>query len=147
MKKLKLISILLLFSVFTRAQNDSSITHYLDSLKNPKNENEKIYSSVDQMPLFPGGIAELYKFLNEIKYPKKAKRNGIYGRVYVSFIVNSEGHVVDAKIIRGLGYGIDEEVLHVINKMPDWEPGKVNDRRVSVQYNLPVNFNLKRSNK
>ena len=99
------------------------------------------------MPSFPGGEAELFKFLKEIKYPRKARRNRIMGKVYVTFIINTEGHVVDAKILRGLGYGIDEEVLHVINKMPDWEPGKVNDRRVSVQYNLPVNFNLKRSNK
>ena len=62
----------------------------------------------------------------------------------MTFIINTEGHVVDAKILRGLGYGIDEEVLRVINKMPNWVPGKINDRSESVQYNLPVNFNMNR---
>lgn len=144
MKKLSTILSIIMISVFVKAQTDSSNTHSTDSLKNQKHENEKIYSNVEQMPSFPGGEAELFKFLKEIKYPRKARRNRIMGKVYVTFIINTEGHVVDAKILRGLGYGIDEEVLRVINKMPNWVPGKINDRSVSVQYNLPVNFNMNR---
>ncbi len=59
-----------------------------------------------------------------------------------NFNLFTEGNVVDAKILRGLGYGIDEVVMRLINKIPNWVPEKINGRRVSVQYNLPVNFNL-----
>ncbi len=58
------------------------------------------------------------------------------------FVVNSDGKIENVKILRGLGYGLDEEVLRVVNKMPDWIPGKQNGKEVNVQFNLPVNFNL-----
>lgn len=142
MKKLIsfLILIFLMFSIFTKAQTDFSNIHSRDSLKNVKQE--VIFTTVEQMPEFPGGQEKLNKFLLQIKYPRAARKKGVSGKVYVTFVVNSDGKIKNVKILRGLGYGLDEEVLRVVNKMPDWIPGKQNGKEVSVQYNLPVNFNL-----
>ena len=104
----------------------------------------KIFTIVEEMPQFPGGgEAALVKYLqNNIKYPPMARENGIEGIVYVTFVVDKDGKVKDAKILRGRGAGMDEEALRVIRSMPDWKAGKQNGRTVAVQYNLPVNFKL-----
>jgi protein TonB len=107
-------------------------------------EEEKVFTVVEEMPTFPGGEEQLFKYLrNNIKFPAVARENGIQGRVFVTFVVDKDGKVKDAKILRGIGGGCDEEALRVIRNMPDWKAGKQNGRAVSVQYNLPVNFTLK----
>jgi protein TonB len=103
----------------------------------------KIFTVVEEMPSFPGGEEKLFEYLGKIKYPSIARENGISGRVYVTFVVDKDGKIKDAKILRGIGGGCDEEALRVVRSMPDWKPGRQNGRNVSVQYNLPVNFNLK----
>lgn len=103
----------------------------------------KIFTVVEEMPSFPGGEEKLFEYLSKIKYPSIARENGISGRVYVTFVVDKDGKIKDAKILRGIGGGCDEEALRVVRSMPDWKPGRQNGRSVSVQYNLPVNFNLK----
>ncbi len=104
----------------------------------------KIFTIVEEMPAFPGGDTKLFEFLQKnIKYPPIARENGIQGRVYVTFVVDKEGKIKDAKVIRGIGGGCDEEALRVVRAMPDWKIGKQNGRPVAVQYNLPINFTLK----
>lgn len=104
----------------------------------------KIFTVVEEMPSFPGGEEKLFDYLRKnIKFPPVARENGIQGRVFVTFVVDKDGRVKDARILRGIGGGCDEEALRVISNMPDWKPGKQNGRSVSVQYNLPVNFTLK----
>ncbi len=103
----------------------------------------KVFTVVEEMPKFPGGEEKLFEYLSKIKYPSMARENGITGRVYVTFIVDKDGKIKDAKVLRGIGGGCDEEALRVVRAMPDWTPGKQNGRNVTVQYNLPVNFNLK----
>lgn len=104
----------------------------------------KIFTIVEEMPSFPGGEGKLFEFLTKnIKYPPIARENGIQGRVYVTFVVDKEGKIKDAKVVRGIGGGCDEEALRVVRAMPDWKIGKQNGRPVAVQYNLPVNFTLK----
>jgi protein TonB len=104
----------------------------------------KIFTVVEEMPTFPGGEEKLFDYLRKnIKFPPVARENGIQGRVFVTFVVDKDGKVKDAKILRGIGGGCDEEALRVIRNMPDWKAGKQNGRPVSVQYNLPVNFTLK----
>lgn len=104
----------------------------------------KIFTVVEEMPTFPGGEEELFKYLQRnIKYPAIARENGISGRVYVTFVVDKDGKIKDAKILRGVGGGCDEEALRVVRNMPDWKSGRQNGRPVQVQYNLPVNFTLK----
>ncbi|TAH38382.1 MAG: energy transducer TonB [Bacteroidetes bacterium] len=104
----------------------------------------KIFTVVEEMPGFPGGEGKLFEYLQKnIKYPPVARENGIQGRVYVTFVVDKEGKIRDAKILRGIGGGCDEEALRVVRSMPDWKAGRQNGRSVQVQYNLPVNFTLK----
>lgn len=104
----------------------------------------KVFTIVEEMPSFPGGEAKLMEYLQtKIKYPGIARENGISGRVYVTFVVDKDGKIKEAKLLRGIGGGCDEEALRVVKSMPDWKPGRQNGRNVSVQYNLPVNFNLK----
>ncbi|HKR07251.1 MAG TPA: energy transducer TonB [Bacteroidia bacterium] len=105
---------------------------------------ETVYTQVEVMPQFSdGGDAELKNYLqNNLKYPVEAKEKKIKGTVFVSFVVDKTGKVRDAKILRGVGYGCDEEVLRILSTMPDWIPGKQKGVAVNVQYNLPVNFTL-----
>lgn len=113
--------------------------------ENPIGDDEgKIFTVVEEMPSFPGGEGKLFEYLQKnIKYPPVARENGIQGRVYVTFVVDKDGKIRDAKILRGIGGGCDEEALRVVRAMPEWKAGRQNGRSVQVQYNLPVNFTLK----
>lgn len=104
----------------------------------------KIFTYVEEMPTFPGGETAMYEYIQKnIKYPPLARENGITGRVYINFLVDKEGRISNVKLLRGIGYGCDEEALRVIKAMPAWKPGKQNGRPVQVSYNMPVNFTLK----
>lgn len=94
-------------------------------------------------PEFPGGMWELYKYMAEnIHYPEQAKNDGVQGRVFVRFVIDADGTVKDAKVLRGIGSGCDEEALRVVNAMPKWKPGTVDGKPVRTQYNLPITFKL-----
>jgi protein TonB len=104
----------------------------------------KVFTIVEEMPAFPGGEGKMLEYIaKNIKYPPVARENGIQGRVYVTFVVDKDGKIKDAKVLRGIGGGCDEEALRVVKTMPEWKPGRQNGRSVQVQYNLPVNFVLK----
>ena len=101
------------------------------------------FTSVEQMPEFPGGQEGLMAYLRKnVRYPQKAVELDIQGRVYVSFIVNAKGMVEGAKVMRGIGGGCNEEALRVVNAMPKWKPGKQNGQAVKVYYTLPISFKL-----
>jgi protein TonB len=107
-------------------------------------EEEQIFTIVEDMPAFPGGEAELFKYLGKaIKYPQMAQDAGISGVVYVTFVVGKDGKISDAKVLRGIGGGCDEEALRVVRAMPAWKPGKQRGKPVTVQYNLPIRFTLR----
>ena len=107
-------------------------------------EEGKIFTIVEEMPSFPGGEEKMLEYVaRNIKYPPMARENGITGRVYVNFYIDKDGKVQNAKIVRGIGGGCDEEALRVVRMMPQWKPGKQNGRTVNVNYNLPINFTLK----
>ncbi len=96
------------------------------------------YSEV--MPAFDGDI---YAYLNKaLRYPRQAVLAGVEGRVIVQFIVNEDGRISNAKVVRGIGGGCDEEALRVVNTMPAWKPGMHNGMAVKVNFKLPVNFKL-----
>lgn len=102
-----------------------------------------IFTVVESMPEFPGGLQELYNYLgNNIKYPVMAKESGIQGRVFVTFVVERDGSITDVRVMRGIGGGCDEEAIRVVQSMPKWQPGKQRGKPVRVQYNLPVRFTL-----
>ncbi|HEV7349339.1 TonB family protein [Telluribacter sp.] len=104
---------------------------------------EQIFTVVEQQPEFPGGIAEMYKFLSKnIKYPSAASRANVTGKVFLTFVVNTDGSIQDVAVLKGLGFGTDEEAMRVVKTMPKWKPGKQSGRPVRVKYNLPINFQL-----
>lgn len=107
-------------------------------------EEEEIFTIVETMPSFPGGDEALFKFLGKnIDYPQMAADAGITGMVYVTFVIEKDGSVAGARILKGIGGGCDEEALRVVKQMPKWSPGKQRGKSVKVQYNLPVRFTLK----
>lgn len=107
-------------------------------------EEQTIFEVVEQMPEFPnGGMAGLMQFLSKnIKYPTIAQENGTQGRVSVQFVVNKDGSIVDAKVLRGVDPYLDKEALRVINSMPKWKPGMQRGKPVRVKYTVPVMFRL-----
>ena len=103
----------------------------------------KAYDVVDEMPQFPGGPSKLFEFLaKNIRYPAEAEKAGAVGRVIVSFVVEKDGSVSNAKVVRSINPALDAEALRVINGMPKWTPGKQNGEATRVKYVVPVNFRL-----
>lgn len=112
-------------------------------LQNPQESDTPIFTVVEQMPQFPGGEEARMKYLMEnIKYPEEAKKKGIQGRVFVTFVVEKDGKISAVKVLRGIGGGCDEEAVRVISNMPDWTPGKQRGEAVRVQFNTPIHFAL-----
>lgn len=106
-------------------------------------EPEKVFDVVEQMPLFSGGQVELMKYLSaNVKYPEVSQKNGVQGRVVVKFVVEKDGSVSLAKVVKSVNKELDAEALRVVNAMPKWTPGKQNGRSVRVYYTLPVTFRL-----
>ena len=98
---------------------------------------------VEEMPEFPGGEIELMKFISRnVKYPDDAKEAGKAGRVIVKFVIDKDGSISDATILRSVYPSIDAEALRVVNAMPKWNPGKVKGEPVKVKYTLPLTFSL-----
>ena len=107
----------------------------------------EVFQVVEEMPEFPGGMAECMKFLSKnIKYPTQAKENGIQGRVIIQMVVTKEGDIAEAKVVKGVDPLLDAEALRVINSMPKWKPGKQRGEAVNVKYTIPVMFKLAGSN-
>jgi protein TonB len=106
-------------------------------------EGNDIFVVVEQMPQFPGGQEEMVKFLGaNLKYPEDAVEAGITGVVYVTFVVEKDGSIAEARVLRGIGGGCDEEAVRVVRSMPKWEPGVQRGVPVRVQYNLPIRYFL-----
>ncbi len=106
---------------------------------------EGVFTVVEQNPMFPGGLSELGKYIGKnIRYPAAAQRANVQGKVFVQFVVGKDGDIRDPRIVKGIGFGCDEEALRVTLNMPRWNPGKQNGKPVAVQYNLPILFMLEK---
>ena len=111
--------------------------------KHPEPVKEEIFTAVEQMPQFPGGEAELLKYIaSHIKYPTMAAENNIQGRVVVKFVVGKDGRVGEVVVVRGKDPDLDKEAVRVVKTLPNFIPGKMNGQAVSVWYTLPINFKL-----
>lgn len=111
----------------------------------PKEEEvtEEIFVVVEEQPEFPGGNAAMMKFLSDnIRYPVIAQENGIQGRVICNFVVERDGSITDAQVVRGVDPSLDREAIRVIQQMPKWKPGKQRGSAVRVRFTLPVVFRL-----
>ncbi|MDE7160660.1 MAG: energy transducer TonB [Muribaculaceae bacterium] len=108
-----------------------------------KPKEEQVFVAVEQQAEFPGGTAALMKWLgNNIRYPEAAQANDVQGRVIVKFIVEKDGSIGHAEIVKGVDKDLDREALRVVKKMPKWQPGKNNGVAVRSYFNLPVTFKL-----
>ncbi len=113
---------------------------YIDD--EPTDTNE-IYMVVEDSPQFPGGLQALLDYLHDnIKYPESCRRDSIKGRVIISFVVEKDGSINSAEIVKGVHELLDAEALRVIGAMPKWKPGKQRGKTVRVKYAIPVNFRL-----
>jgi TonB family protein len=105
--------------------------------------NEDVFVIVEDMPEYPGGEEVLRKWIAEnVKYPVSAAEKGIMGKVYVQFVVEKDGRIGRAKVVRGVDPSLDTEALRVVNNMPIWKPGKQRGKEVAVSYTIPINFSL-----
>lgn len=109
----------------------------------PKHEENKIFTVVEQMPMYPGGDAALMQYLSSnIHYPAVAAENGVQGRVVVGFVVERDGSITDVNVMRSVDPSLDREAVRVVKNMPRWTPGKQNGSAVRVKYQVPVSFRL-----
>ena len=134
-------------SVGLLASSQVALAQTPDSLRmdtiEKADENVEIFGIVETMPMFRGGEQKLFEFIgNNVVYPQEAIDAGIEGRVFVEFYIEKDGTVCDARVLRGIGYGCDEEALRVVGLMPKWYPGKQRGNAVRVRYTLPINFKL-----
>lgn len=106
-------------------------------------EAETIFNIVEHQPSFPGGTGAFYKFVQKkMKYPSQARRMGIEGKVFVQFVVDTDGSLSDVKVIRGIGAGCDEEAIRVLKMAPKWSAGRQRGVPVKVRMTLPITFKL-----
>lgn len=106
-------------------------------------EADKIFMAVETNPEFPGGVDALYQYLAEnIKYPEAARKAKVSGRVFLKFVVRTDGSINDVRVMKGIGFGCDQEAIRIVKNMPKWDPGKQSGRLVNVEYILPISFQL-----
>ena len=105
---------------------------------------EEVFFIVEDMPSFQGKGQEGFRtwIAQNLRYPEIAAENGISGKVYVQFAVNSKGQVVDAVVVRGVDPALDKEAVRVVMASPKWTPGKQRGKSVKVQFTFPINFVL-----
>ncbi|MDO7886180.1 energy transducer TonB [Hymenobacter cheonanensis] len=101
------------------------------------------FVAVEKMPEFTGGQAALLRYLQKhLRYPSSALAAGVGGRVFMSFVVGADGSISEVTILKGLGYGLDEEAQRVIRQMPAWVPGYQSKHPVPVRFTLPITFSI-----
>lgn len=127
---MKLILFSFLFLTFFNISNNA---------QTPVQDDNRGY--VETMAEYPGGEAAMFKYLRKnIKYPPEAYKNNIGGGVLIEFIIDVDGWVKDVKVIKGIGYGCDEEAVRVVQGMKRWKPGTRNGENVEVSFRLPIKF-------
>lgn len=100
-------------------------------------------SEISENPEFPGGMTAWAKFIQKnLRYPSMAQEASIQGKVYVSFVVETDGSISNVNLVKGIGGGCDEEAMRVIKKSPRWKAGRQNNQAVRVRYNMPINYTI-----
>ncbi len=98
---------------------------------------------MDDPPKYPGGDQARADYLNsKIIYPAEARKKGIEGTVYLTFIIQADGSVTNVKVLRGINLELDKIAFEAVKSMPDWIPGKIKGKAVAVEFNIPIKFSL-----
>ena len=126
---------------FDEAVEDEDLVE--PNLLNDTLDGDEIYQTVEEMPKFPGGEAELFHYISKnIHYPQEAKEKGIQGRVFIGFIVEKDGSISNVRNLRGVDSELDAEAIRVVESMPRWKPGMHRGEPVRVSYQIPIVFKL-----
>jgi TonB family protein len=129
--------------ISTNSNNLLNFSGITTTNENITQQDEPVFSAVQEQPEFPGGKTAMYKYLGEnIVYPKEAQKSNIFGNVYLQFIVKKDGSVEKVELLKGLGHGCDEEAIRVIKAMPKWKPAKQNGKAVNAYINMPIQYKL-----
>ncbi len=130
--------------VLEHARVDSTGVAFGEAHVDDASDYPKVFDVVEQMPEFPGGPEAMMSFLVEnVRYPEEAHKAGIEGRVIVSFIVEADGVISNAKVVKKVNDDLDGEAIRLVGSMPRWKPGMQNGQAVRVKYTMPVTFRLK----
>ena len=126
----------LILSFQTNAQESDSTV--VDST-----QTEQIFTIVETLPSFPGGMPAFYRYVGKnMNYPTQAKRMGVEGKVLLTFVVDKTGTIKDIEVVRGIGSGCDQEAIHVLKNSPKWNPGIQRGRKVNTKMMIPLIFKL-----
>ncbi len=118
-------------------------TYMIALYKDGTSPNKEIFDQAETMPEFPGGVGKLMEYVAmNVRYPKEAEDKCLQGRVIATFIVEKDGSITSAKIVRSIDPALDAEALRVINGMPNWKPGTQKGEPVRVKYTIPISFRL-----
>ena len=108
-----------------------------------KNDNDKAYDVVEEMPQYPGGVGKLMEYVSmNVRYPKEAESKSIQGRVVTTFVIEKDGNIADAEVVKSVDPALDAEALRVVKAMPKWTPGKQDGKPIRVKYTMPITFAL-----
>lgn len=139
MKKFLALALFVSGGLFVSAQQTTT-----QPATNQTAEEDQVFSIAEEMPSYPGGENEMYKFLvKNVRYPEDAKNKGVTGAVLVSFVVGKTGEIRTVGVARSVSPSLDEEAMRVVKAMPKWIPGKVNGKPVSTKFLLPIKFLLR----
>lgn len=115
----------------------------ITEIPEPEPDENSIFQVVETQPEFPGGMAELMKYLQKnIRYPQICKEQRVQGRVIVQFVVNADSTITDVNVVKPVNPYLDQEALRVVKAMPKWKPGEQRGEPVRVRFTLPVTFRL-----
>ncbi len=145
MKNIFLVVAILLGSQISIAQTQDSEQLIQAPKAVEESPQEETFVIVEKMPEFPGGQAALMHYLNsKIKYPEECRKMGVEGKVFVKFIVDATGNIINVQVLRGVVDGklLEKEAIRVVESMPNWKPGTQGGKAVSVYFTLPISFKL-----
>lgn len=128
-------------SQYIRKSDYPDIYSLISKSRSYHNNKEGMFTVVEERPYFPNGMQALGQFISAyIKYPEEALKNNVKGQVIVEFTITADGSTTDFKIVKGLGYGCDEEAIRVLKLLPDWVPGYQHGKPVRTKFKLPITF-------
>ena len=134
MKKFIIMALMAVFGLITVSAQKTVVAQ----------KNQKVFDIVEQMPEYPGGQAALFEYLSKnIKYPADAEKKKVEGKVFVTFVVDTDGKITEVSLLRKVFPSLDAEAIRVISAMPNWIPGKQKGQAVRVKYTVPIMFRLK----
>ena len=131
---------------FDRGDDSSLVAYKQDGTSEiiKQRERAEIYTITEMQAEFPGGVSEMFKFIqNNIKYPEFARKSLLGGKTFLKFVVNEDGIISNVEIIKGTGNDeMDEEAVRVVKLMPRWKPANMTGRDVKCYFNLPISYSF-----